>query len=211
MLSFNRSALTLQEKSTAGIRQLATSNVTVYPEAARQYGLTQSALEGSADTTAKQLATTLGTDFEKMSESAVSDKTAVHDAAHVTELGASTSNDITHNLRSSVERLAESLASRLALTKDQNRSDAAKAALQSLEKLSSRITNEAIYATTPSYSSAAYGYSYSGAANRLPARSGADIDKLQAVKSEIRSLKGTLLTRRNFATPQRIEVEPAAS
>lgn len=67
--------------------------------------------------------------------------------------------------------------------------------LSSLELLTTRLTNETIYSSTPSFSAAAYGYNYGGSANKMPNRGGADIEKIAAVKSELRSLKGTLLTR----------------
>ena len=67
--------------------------------------------------------------------------------------------------------------------------------LQSLEMLSTKLSNEAIYASTTSYSVAAYGYSYTGMANKMPARGGVDNEKVVALRNELRSLKGMLLTR----------------
>lgn len=73
--------------------------------------------------------------------------------------------------------------------------------MKSLEELSTYLTNEAFYASTPAFSAASYGWSY-GAASTIPQRSGMDRDKIAQVKNEIRSLKGMLLTRRNFAIPK---------
>jgi len=75
-------------------------------------------------------------------------------------------------------------------------------ALDSLEKLSTYLTNESFYASTPAFSAATYGWNYGGGASQIPQRSGMDRDKISQVKNEIRSLKGMLLTRRNFAIPK---------
>lgn len=73
--------------------------------------------------------------------------------------------------------------------------------MKSLEELSTYLTNEAFYASTPAFSSASYGWNYAGSSS-IPQRSGMDRDKIAQVKNEIRSLKGMLLTRRNFALPK---------
>lgn len=79
-------------------------------------------------------------------------------------------------------------------------------AMKSLEELSTFLTNEAFYASTPAFSAASYGWNY-GASSSIPQRSGMDREKIAQVKNEIRSLKGMLLTRRNFAIPkQEIQV-----
>jgi hypothetical protein len=75
-------------------------------------------------------------------------------------------------------------------------------ALDSLEKLSTYLTNESFYASTPAFSAATYGWNYGGGASQIPQRSGMDRDKISQLKNEIRSLKGMLLTRRNFAIPK---------
>lgn len=78
--------------------------------------------------------------------------------------------------------------------------------MKSLENLSTFLTNEAFYASTPAFSAASYGWNY-GASSSIPQRSGMDREKIAQVKNEIRSLKGMLLTRRNFAIPkQEIQV-----
>lgn len=73
--------------------------------------------------------------------------------------------------------------------------------MKSLEELSTLLTNEAFYASTPAFSSASYGWNYGGSSS-IPQRSGMDREKIAQVKNEIRSLKGMLLTRRNFAMPK---------
>jgi hypothetical protein len=71
--------------------------------------------------------------------------------------------------------------------------------IKSLETLTNFLTNESFYASTPSYPSSAYGYNYGAAGSQMPTRSGTDKEKIQQLKGEIRSLKGALLTRKNFA------------
>lgn len=73
--------------------------------------------------------------------------------------------------------------------------------MKSLEGLSTFLTNEAFYASTPAFSAASYGWNHGGSSS-MPQRSGMDRDKIAQVKNEIRSLKGMLLTRRNFAIPK---------
>lgn len=74
--------------------------------------------------------------------------------------------------------------------------------LKSLEELSTFLSNEAFYASTPAFPAASYGWNYSSA-SQVPQRSGMDRDKIAQIKNEIRSLKGMLLTRRNFAAPSK--------
>lgn len=115
---------------------------------------------------------------------------------------------LTAPLCTSLEKLASALSSYAPaveaapswdkLTKTEEPT-ASQSLIKSLETLTNFLTNESFYASTPSFPASAYGYNY-GAGNTMPSRSGTDKEKIQQVKGEIRSLKGALLTRKNFAT-----------
>ena len=114
---------------------------------------------------------------------------------------------LTDGLRASLDKLSTALAAYAPtqespswdkLTKSEE-SSPDQSLIKSLETLTNFLTNESFYASTPSYPSSAYGYNYGGAA-QMPTRSGTDREKIQQLKGEIRSLKGALLTRKNFAS-----------
>lgn len=73
--------------------------------------------------------------------------------------------------------------------------------LKSFEVLSDKLTKETFAASQSSFpSSYPYGYGYgNSAAGAMNDRSGTDKEKIAQLKSDIRSLKGALLNRRNFA------------
>jgi len=116
---------------------------------------------------------------------------------------------ITKDIQSSLSRLARLLSAhnaRLSDKIDTSQShlpepSAAQSCLSSIESFSTYVTNESFYASTPSYPASAYGYGY-GASTGLNTMSGANKEMLTQVKNDIRSLKGSFLTRRNFATPK---------
>jgi hypothetical protein len=116
---------------------------------------------------------------------------------------------ITKDVQSSLHRLTSALSGYTARSSNKDETSqshlpepsAAQSCLSSIESFSTYVTNESFYASTPSYPASAYGYGF-GASTGLNARSGADKDMLAQVKNDIRSLKGSFLTRRNFATPK---------
>lgn len=115
---------------------------------------------------------------------------------------------MTKDIQSSLSRLSTALSAYTrSSAKDETSQShlpepsAAQSCLSSIETFTTYITNESFYASTPMYPASAYGYGY-GASTGLNTRSGADKEMLAQVKNDIRSLKGSFLTRRNFATPK---------
>ena len=117
------------------------------------------------------------------------------EAAPILEKPAS---DVTLPLRESLKGLCDLLSSyssqKDSVSTTLPEPTAAQSLQKSLESLSSFISNESFYASTPSYPSSTFGYSYA-AGSKFPTRSGMDRDKLVQVKNDIRSLKGMFLTR----------------
>jgi len=130
--------------------------------------------------------------------------------------------NITADLSDSLSRLSEKLqayASRdvISSSKEDDEEEAgaklpdptpSQLLAKSLESLTAKLTNETFYSSAPSYAST-YGYNYGAGAGvgGLPARSGMDKELMSKVKNDIRMLKGMFLTRRNFATPGKVETE----
>ena len=118
--------------------------------------------------------------------------------------------DLTHNLREALGKLQASLlhdarpsSSAPAVDGDKKsylpEPTPAQSLQRTLDSFSTYLTNESFYASTPSYPSSAYGYNYGSMGSAIPTRSGMDKDKIAQLKTDIRGLKGALLTRKNFA------------
>lgn len=117
--------------------------------------------------------------------------------------------DLTHDLRDALGKLQASLLydkrkSSSVTTEEDKKSylpepTPAQSLQRTLDSFSTYLTNESFYASTPSYPSSAYGYNYGSMGSAIPTRSGMDKDKIAQLKTDIRGLKGALLTRKNFA------------